>query len=107
MTASALSILPDERAPFLGVATSATGKAWRDRLDVRGTSRALAIAQRHQLPEMLARVLAGRGVDLDAIPDFLDPTIRRLMPDPFKLTDMEAAAKRIADFGRRRLEAGG
>lgn len=96
MTASALSILPDERAPFLGVATSATGKAWRDRLDVRATSRALAIAQRHQLPEMLARVLAGRGVDLDAIPDFLDPTIRRLMPDPFKLTDMEVAAKRIA-----------
>ena len=100
MTASALSILPDERAPFLGVATSATGKAWRDRLDVRGTSRALAIAQRHQLPEMLARVLAGRGVDLDAIPDFLDPTIRRLMPDPFKLTDMEAAAKRIAQAAR-------
>jgi single-stranded-DNA-specific exonuclease len=100
MTASALSILPDERAPFLGVATSATGKAWRDRLDVRATSRALAIAQRHQLPEMLARVLAGRGVDLDAIPDFLDPTIRRLMPDPFLLTDMEAAAKRIAQAAR-------
>jgi single-stranded-DNA-specific exonuclease len=46
---------------------------------------------------MLARVLAGRGVDLDAVDDFLDPTIRKLMPDPFTVTQMEAAAVRIAD----------
>jgi single-stranded-DNA-specific exonuclease len=87
----------DDRLPFLGVARSATGKAWRDRLDVRATARALAITQRHQLPEMLARVLAGRGVELDAVADFLDPTVRKLMPDPFTLTDMETATKRIAD----------
>ena len=29
--------------------------------------------------------------------DFLDPTVRKLMPDPFTLTDMEVATKRIAD----------
>ena len=58
-------------------------RLWRDRLDPRGAARALAIAQRHRLPEMLARVLAGRGVEVDAVEDFLDPTIRRLMPDPF------------------------
>ena len=34
------------------------------------TAQALAIAQRHDLPEMLARVLAGRGVDVDAVADF-------------------------------------
>jgi single-stranded-DNA-specific exonuclease len=82
---------------FLGVSRSLTGKLWRDRLDARGAARALAIAQRHQLPELLARVLAGRDVDIDAVPDFLDPTIRKLMPDPFTVTQMEAAAKRIAD----------
>jgi single-stranded-DNA-specific exonuclease len=87
----------DERLPFLGVAQSATGKVWRDRLDARGTARALAITQRHQLPEMLARVLAGRGVEIDAVPEFLDPTVRKLLPDPFTLTDMQVATKRIAD----------
>ena len=50
---------------------------------------------------MLARVLAGRGVELDAVEDFLDPTIRKLMPDPYTVTQMEAAAKRIADAATR------
>jgi single-stranded-DNA-specific exonuclease len=94
--------LPVEAQPaFLGVANSVTGKFWRDRLDPRGAARALAIAQRHQLPEMLARVLAGRDVDIDAVSDFLDPTIRKMLPDPFTVTDMEAAAKRIADAAVR------
>src|SRR6201996_8386412 len=92
------SALPVEAPPaFLGVAHSLTGKLWRDRLDPRGAARALAITQRYQLPEMLARVLAGREVELDAVKDFLDPTIRKLIPDPFTVTQMEAAAKRIAD----------
>jgi single-stranded-DNA-specific exonuclease len=94
--------LPTEAPPaFLGVTHSLTGKLWRDRLDARGAARALAIAQRHQLPEMLARVLAGRDVDVDAVADFLDPTIRKLMPDPYTVTQMEAAAKRIADAAAR------
>src|ERR1041385_3664559 len=82
---------------FLGVARSATGKLWRDRLDARGQARSLAIVQRYQLPEMLARVLSGRDVEIDGVEDFLDPTIRKLMPDPFTVTQMEGAAKRIAD----------
>jgi single-stranded-DNA-specific exonuclease len=94
--------LPTEAPPaFLGVAHSLTGKLWRDRLDARGAARALAIVQRHQLPEMLARVLAGRDVDIDAVADFLDPTIRKLMPDPYTVTQMEAAAERIADAAVR------
>jgi single-stranded-DNA-specific exonuclease len=97
MTVSAAPSAFDDRLPFLGVARSVTGKVWRDRLDVRGTARALAITQRHQTPEMLSRVLAGRGVDIDLVPDFLDPTVRKLMPDPFTLTDMQLATKRIAD----------
>src|ERR1700685_1504951 len=94
--------LPTEAPPaFLGVAHSLTGKLWRDRLHPRGPARGRAIAQRHQLPEMLARVLAGRDVDIDAVADFLDPTIRKLMPDPYTVTQMEAAAKRIADAAAR------
>ncbi|HEY0328572.1 MAG TPA: single-stranded-DNA-specific exonuclease RecJ [Rhodopseudomonas sp.] len=90
--------IPIEQPPaFLGVSRSATGRVWRDRLDPRGAARALAIAQRYQLPEMLARVLAGRNVEIDAVEDFLDPTIRRLLPDPYSVTQMEAAATRLAD----------
>ncbi len=83
--------------PFLGVEQSATGRAWRDRLDERAATRALAIAQRHQLPELLARILAGRGVEVDEASAFLDPTVKSLMPDPDSLTDMGLAAARLAD----------
>ncbi len=86
-----------ENRLFLGVENSATGRAWRDRLDERGASRALAIAQRHELPELLARILAGRNVEADAVEAFLDPTIKRSMPDPNVLTAMSEAAARIAD----------
>jgi single-stranded-DNA-specific exonuclease len=82
---------------FLGVETSATGRAWRDRLDERGAARALAIAQRHELPELLARILAGRNVEADGVEAFLDPTVKRSMPDPYVLTAMKEAAQRIAD----------
>lgn len=97
MTPPATALPVEAPQAFLGVARSLTDKLWRDRLDARGAAKALAIVQRHQLPELLARVLAGRGVDSDAVADFLDPTIRKLLPDPFTLTEMEAAAKRIAD----------
>jgi single-stranded-DNA-specific exonuclease len=90
-----------ENRLFLGVENSATGRAWRDRLDERGASRALAIAQRHELPELLARILAGRNVEADAVDAFLDPTIKRAMPDPNVLTAMPEAAARIADAVQR------
>ncbi|MGY4409408.1 hypothetical protein ACVWW4_001144 [Bradyrhizobium sp. LB7.1] len=97
MTPPATALPVEAPQAFLGVARSLTDKLWRDRLDARRAAKALAIVQQHQLPELLARVLAGRGVDTDAVADFLDPTIRKLMPDPFTVTEMEAAAKRIAD----------
>ena len=91
-----MNLIPANRH-FLGVEQSATGRAWRDRLDERGSARALAIVQRHALPELLARVLAGRGVEADEAVGFLDPTVRLLMPDPNVLTDMPVAAARLAE----------
>jgi single-stranded-DNA-specific exonuclease len=81
---------------FLGIEHSVTGRAWRDRLDERGNARALTIAQRLGIPELLARVLAGRGVEVEEAEAFLDPTIKRLLPDPHTLTEMQAASVRIA-----------
>jgi single-stranded-DNA-specific exonuclease len=89
--------MSDSNRFFLGVESSATGRAWRDRLDERGAARALAIAQRHDVPELLARILAGRNVEVDAVEGFLDPAIRRSMPDPNVLSGMPEAAERLAD----------
>lgn len=96
MAFAAAHIRPDDRS-FLGVERSLTGRAWRDRLDERGSARALAIAQRHGVDELLARVLAGRNVQVDDVAAYLDPTVKRLMPDPTTLTDMAAASMRIAN----------
>ncbi|WP_048647871.1 single-stranded-DNA-specific exonuclease RecJ [Nitratireductor soli] len=81
---------------FLDVRHSARGLAWEHRLDPRGENVALAIAQSHGIPDIVARVLAGRGVTQDDAQRFLAPTIRDLLPDPATLTDMEKAAKRLA-----------
>jgi single-stranded-DNA-specific exonuclease len=79
----------------LGVSTSALGRPWRARLDLAGETRALAIAQAHGHPDILARVLAGRGVTHDTAAQYLDPTVRALMPEPFTLQGMEAAVVRL------------
>ncbi|APH72445.1 single-stranded-DNA-specific exonuclease RecJ [Aquibium oceanicum] len=88
--------------PFLNVKRSASGLSWVHRLSVRDENVALAIAQNHGLPDIVARVLAGRGIDSDACLGFLDPTIRDLLPDPASLTDMEKAAERLARAVERR-----
>ncbi|HWJ72527.1 MAG TPA: single-stranded-DNA-specific exonuclease RecJ [Kaistia sp.] len=89
------------RRSFLGVERSATGRRWDDRLDTAAGLSATAMVQRHEVPELLARVLAARGVAVDQAADFLNPSLRQLMPDPSVLTDMDSAAERIADAVER------
>ncbi len=85
-----------EKRKFLGVTRSATGISWEHRLDERQEMAALAIAQGHGVSDIVARVLAGRGVTAAKTERFLDPTIRDLLPDPASLTDMDKAAARLA-----------
>ncbi|MER8389445.1 single-stranded-DNA-specific exonuclease RecJ [Mesorhizobium sp. M1428] len=85
-----------ERRFFLDVRQSATGVSWEHRLTERQDMAALAIAQGYGVPDIVARVLAGRGVTADQTERFLDPTIRNMLPDPASLTDMDKAASRIA-----------
>lgn len=87
---------PVSRA-FLGVDRSVSGQRWVSRLDQAGQNRALAMSQLHGLPELVARVIAGRGVAVEDAPAFLEPSIRSLMPDPYRLTDCEAAAERLVE----------
>ena len=78
----------------LGVARSLSGRrwVWRSGEDRVG----LGIAQRMGLPEIVGRLLAARGIDIDDACHFLDPTLRALLPDPSVLIDMDVAAERLA-----------
>lgn len=73
--------------------TSVLGKQWLMRnCDER---QALMMSQRHDLPPLLGRILAIRGVADDQIAAFLDPKIRHWMPDPFTLCRMDKAVDAI------------
>ena len=80
---------------FLDVQRSLSGRRWTPRL--QDERLAQAIAERHELPEILGRVMAARGVGLDEAEAFLNPTIRSLMPQPSALKDMEKGAERLAE----------
>jgi single-stranded-DNA-specific exonuclease len=82
-------------APFLNVTASATGRAWVDRLDEAQARTAQAIAQRGTATEIVARIIAARGVGIDEAAEYLNPTIRGLMPDPSTLADMDRLAARM------------
>lgn len=96
-----LAVTPQIR-PFLGVAASIQGRAWRERCaDPAAQADAATMVQAYGLPELLARVLAGRGIRPDGAEAYLRPRLRELMPDPDSLLDMTIAAKRIARAVRR------
>lgn len=92
-----MSNVPEKNSCFLDVDRSASDQKWIDRLDNVTRNVALDIAQSHDVPELVARVMAGRGVSSDGAMSFLNPTIRDLMPDPSVLSDMDKAAERLAD----------
>lgn len=81
---------------FLNVTRSFSGLAWRDRLDLMQRAQAEAIVQQHGFSDILARVLAARGVNAVDAPAYLEPAVRDLMPDPACLRDMDAATGRLA-----------
>ncbi|WP_424941740.1 single-stranded-DNA-specific exonuclease RecJ [Aliiroseovarius crassostreae] len=78
---------------FLGVDSSATGRRWiGPGIEVDRQSEHLH--QLTQLPLPLCKILAGRGVTAEGAAEFLDPTLKALLPDPRGLKDMEKAAAR-------------
>ena len=54
------------------------------------------MAQQRGYPDMLARVLVGRGVSAEGAELYLNPSLRDLMPEPFRLQDMEPTVARLA-----------
>lgn len=86
--------MEQDTVPFLDVEKSLKGQAWR--LRPADEHLGLAIAERHQLPDLVGRALASRGVGLDAVREFLAPSMRDALPDPSSFKDMDVAAAHIA-----------
>jgi single-stranded-DNA-specific exonuclease len=82
-------------AAVLGVERSLSGRLWRAR---GGDDRAgLALSQRFGLPEIIGRLLSGRGIGVEEAEGFLAPTLREALPDPSHLKDMDKAVLRLVD----------
>lgn len=82
---------------FLDVTRSVLGRPWHDRCaDPVLQAYAATMTQAHGLPDLLARVLSGRGIRPAESDAHLNPRLRDLMPDPDCLVDMAAATDRLA-----------
>lgn len=87
----------DAPRAFLDISHSVLGRPWRDRCaDPALQAYAATMVQAHALPELLARVLAGRGIRPAEAEAYLQPRMRDLMPDPNCLVDMATATERLA-----------
>jgi len=81
-------------AAFLAVENSATGRRWVGP-DIAQDRQAQALQQATGLPQALCQVLARRGVTAGNAADFLEPSLKNLMPDPRVMKDMEKATTRL------------
>lgn len=72
---------------------TASGLPWQLRRD--DARLVTAIAQQFGVSELVAGILVGRDVALDQVQQFLNPTLRDYMPDPFHLLDMDTAVARL------------
>ncbi|OCX66631.1 single-stranded-DNA-specific exonuclease RecJ [Thioclava sp. SK-1] len=79
---------------FLGVEQSLTNRRWCGP-SLEAERLAEAMVQETRLPAPLARVLVSRGVTPMEAAQFLEPTLRDLLPDPRVLLDMDRAAERF------------
>ena len=81
--------------PFLGVERSFTGRLWRSRVIDDGA--VMALSRTLQVPDVVARVLAGRGVTAEDGESYLNPTLKELLPDPARFRDMDVACGRLVE----------
>lgn len=90
-----LDLIDDTPDPTQHQRLSVLGRHWTFRTFDERT--ALAISQIHELPAAVAEVMTSRGIGLDEVESFINPTLKNLLPDPSRFKDMDVAAERIAD----------
>lgn len=86
--------MPDTAQPFLfDDLTSFCGRQWR--LNAVDAKLVETLIRQTGINDVLARVLAARGITPEAAHDFLHPTLKNLMPDPSRLAGMDEAVARL------------
>lgn len=75
-----------------GVLRSFSGRRWN--LRTADEAAVAALVRDGAISDALARILAGRSVQSHELTDVLSPTLKRLLPEPFLLKDMERAVER-------------
>ena len=84
----------DEGSAAFGVVRSFTNRRWR----LRDCDEAAAqvLVRDARVSPVLARVLASRSVGAAEASDYLQPTLKRFLPEPMTLKDMDKAVDRVA-----------
>jgi len=81
------------KADAFGVSRSFSGRRWRiaegDESEIR------AMASEHDIPQVLAQILVTRGIAAKDAVEYLNPTLKRLLPEPLALKDMDKAVARV------------
>ncbi|HEY3776504.1 MAG TPA: single-stranded-DNA-specific exonuclease RecJ [Rhizomicrobium sp.] len=83
-----------EHALALDVGRSFSGRRWHFRATDPEAARVFGLEA--DVSQTLASLLLVRNVKSADVVDYLNPTLRRLLPEPFLLTDMEQAVARTA-----------
>jgi single-stranded-DNA-specific exonuclease len=83
---------PRPEAAF-GVVRSFSGRRWR--LETGDETLARQLQQELALSPVLARLLAARGVAVADALDYLNPTLKKFLPDPSALVEMDIAVARV------------
>ena len=78
---------------LLDVNNSYSGNKWS--LRSKNEELISSIQKDSQIDYITARIIAGRKIDLADVQDFLNPSLRKLLPDPSSMQDMDKAAKII------------
>lgn len=81
----------DKPRNAVGETVSFKGRRWRVAQGPKDVADKLAISG---INPVAARILASRNVTVDSLDDFVNPELRKLMPDPYFLLDMEKAVVR-------------
>jgi single-stranded-DNA-specific exonuclease len=82
----------DERHPLMNVRRSYSGRRWLLReVDAAAAGR---FARDANVSHALANLLLARNVQANDAAEYLNPTLKRLLPEPFALRDMERAVAR-------------
>jgi single-stranded-DNA-specific exonuclease len=76
------------------VTRSFSGRRWALAPCDEDAARALAL--HYDISPVLARLLTTRGITNEDAPDYLNPTLKRLLPEPLTLRNMDKAVARVA-----------